>query len=187
MKQRRAVVWIILAAAVACLPRLLATASADDAAGTAAWGKIVAVLQHPRCMNCHQATSPLQGNTPSPHVPFVTRGAGGTGTGGMHCSICHKDTGNDPMSGTPGAQRWRLAPVSMIWQGLSSRELCALLKDPKRNGNRNGAALVDHMNVEPLVLWGWAPGKGRAPVSLSHKEFVTQMRQWVSSGMPCPK
>jgi hypothetical protein len=28
-----------------------------------AWEKIVAVVQHPRCLNCHQLDSPLQGDT----------------------------------------------------------------------------------------------------------------------------
>jgi hypothetical protein len=161
--------------------------AADEPSAVAAWSKIQTVLQHPRCMNCHQPTSPLQGDSGKAHVPFVVRGADGTGAGGMRCSVCHKDSGNDPMSGTPGAEHWRLAPVSMVWQGLAAAELCAMLKDPKRNGGRDGAALVKHMDVEPLVLWGWSPGTGRQPVPLAHKEVVALMGQWVAGGMPCPK
>jgi mono/diheme cytochrome c family protein len=180
-------VWIIAATLLAALPPFAATATADDASGVAAWSKIVGVLQHPRCMNCHQATAPLQGDAAQAHVPFVQRGADGTGMGDMRCGVCHKDAGNDSMSGTPGAPHWRLAPVAMVWQGLSSPELCTLIKDPKRNGGRDGAGLVEHMNVEPLVLWGWAPGKDRTPVPLAHKDFVALMRAWVAAGMPCPK
>jgi hypothetical protein len=160
-------------------------ALAED--GVAAWGKIVTVLQHPRCLNCHQATSPLQGDAGKPHVPFVTRGPNGGGTAGMRCATCHKPSGNDPMTGTPGGKDWKLAPVSMVWAGKSSAELCAMLKDPKTNGGRNGEALIEHMKVEPLVLWGWSPGAKRAPVSIPHKDFVALMHQWVGAGMPCPK
>ncbi len=105
----------------------------------------------------------------------------------MRCSACHKNSGNDPMSGTPGAPRWRLAPVSMVWQDLSAAQLCAMLKDPIHNGARDGQALLDHMKVEPLVLWGWAPGHGRAPIPIAHPDFMILMHQWVASGMPCPK
>ena len=159
-------------------------AAADD--GLGAWSKIVSVLQHPRCMNCHQAIAPLQGDG-QPHVPYVTRGPNGGGTAGMRCATCHKATGNDPMSGTPGAKDWRLAPTTMIWQGKSAAELCAMLKDPKTNGNRNGEQLIEHMDIEPLVLWGWTPGGNRTPVPLPHKDFMAVMHQWVASGMPCPK
>jgi hypothetical protein len=169
-----------LTAAFACAP-----AGADD--GLAAWSKIVSVLQHPRCMNCHQATAPLQGDDAKPHVPYVTRGPKGMGTAGMRCSSCHKSSGNDPMSGTPGASEWRLAPTTMIWQGKSSAELCAMIKDPKTNGGRDGNALIGHMTTEPLVLWGWSPGGRRAPVPLAHKDLIAAMHQWVTSGMPCPK
>lgn len=179
--------FAILLLAGGLMGPLLATAAPDETQGLAAWGKIAGVLQHPRCLNCHQQTSPLQGDVPRPHVPFAVRGADGTGTGAMRCGVCHKDFGNDPMSGTPGAPHWRLAPVSMVWQGLSSAELCALLKDPKRNGGRGGDALVEHMKVEPLVLWGWAPGTGRKPVPLAHGDFMTLMHQWVTGGMACPK
>jgi hypothetical protein len=50
----------------------------------------------------------------------------------------------------------------MIWEGLSDRQLCELLKDSTRNGHRTAEQIVEHMNT-PLVLWGWAPGDGRTP------------------------
>lgn len=178
-------IWTTIATIVLSLVAVEAS-RADDAAGLAAWDKIQSVLQHPRCMNCHQATSPLQGDARKPHAPMVSRGPDGTGAGSMRCAMCHKAT-NNSMTGVPGAAHWRLAPVEMVWQDLAPPALCAMLKDPKRNGNRDGAALVHHMEVEPLVLWGWAPGEGRAAVPLSHKVFIAQMREWVSNGMPCPK
>jgi mono/diheme cytochrome c family protein len=159
----------------------------SQTASLAAWQKIVAVLQHPRCLNCHQAESPLQGDARQPHVPRVVRGPDNLGVGAARCGNCHNDTGNDAASRAPGAPHWQLAPVSMIWQGRSDGDLCRLLKDPKRNGNRSLGALVEHMDSEPLVLWGWNPGADRAPVPMPHQEFVAQMKVWAVGGAVCPR
>jgi hypothetical protein len=79
--------------------------------------------------------------------------------------------GNNPTSGTPGAPHWSLAPASMLWQGLSAGELCRVLKNPTLNGNRSPEALIEHMEQDRLVQWGWNPGRGREPVPIAHKEF----------------
>jgi hypothetical protein len=65
---------------------------------------------------------------------------------------------------TPGAPDWHLPQPNMptIWEGLTDRRLCDLLKDSKRNGNRNVDAIVEHMRT-PLVRWGWHSGDGRCP------------------------
>jgi len=36
---------------------------ASQAESLAAWQRIATVLQHPRCLNCHQLDSPLQGDS----------------------------------------------------------------------------------------------------------------------------
>ncbi|MEH2613074.1 hypothetical protein [Bradyrhizobium sp. AZCC 1693] len=161
----------------------------SQAESIAAWNQIVTVLQHPRCLNCHQQNVPLQGDMRRIHIPLVVRGSDSHGVGAMRCGNCHNGSGNSETSGTPGAGGaglWQLAPLSMLWEGLSSSDLCRMLKDKARNGARDGAALVHHMEHEPLVLWGWNPGGDRAPVSLPHDEFVKQMKLWVAGGMPCP-
>jgi hypothetical protein len=76
---------------------------------------------------------------------------------------------NNPTSGTPGARDWRLAPVSMLWQGLSVAHLCRALKNPKLNGNRTPEALIEHMETEPLLLWSWNPGCGRESIPIPHR------------------
>jgi len=48
---------------------------AGHAESLAAWAKIQSVLQHPRCLNCHQAESPLQGESRRAHIPHVIRGS----------------------------------------------------------------------------------------------------------------
>ncbi len=153
----------------------------------AAWDKVATVLQHPRCLNCHQLTSPLQGDKRRPHIPQVVRGKDSHGIGAMLCGNCHNDMGNNLTSRTPGGQHWQLAPVSMLWQGLSRGDLCRSLKDPAKNGKRGGAALIEHMETEPLVLYGWNPGKSLQPVPMSHNDFVAATKVWVAGGMACPK
>jgi hypothetical protein len=152
-----------------------------------AWGKIVTVLQHPRCLNCHQLNSPRQGDTRRLHIPHVVRGVDNHGVGSMRCGNCHNDMGNNDTSRTPGAPNWSLAPVSMLWQGLSSGELCRMLADSARNGKRSPEMLVKHVETEPLVLRGWNPGTGLEPISISHDEFVSLMKVWVAGGTACPR
>jgi len=161
--------------------------STRQAESLAAWQEIATVLQHPRCLNCHQKDSPLQGDMRRPHIPHVVRGTDGHGVSAMRCGNCHNQMGNNPTSRTPGAPHWALAPASMLWQGLSSGELCRQLKDPARNGNRSPQALIEHMETDPLVGWGWNPGAGLEPVPVARKEFVEHMRAWVAGGTPCPK
>jgi hypothetical protein len=182
---------IAIFAIIAIAPRSISAeggepSRADKAASLAAWSKIATVLQNPRCLNCHQLTSPLQGDSRRTHVPRVVRGLDGKGVGAMRCGNCHNDMGNNPTSGTPGGLHWQLAPVSMLWQGLSAAELCQSVKDPKLNGNRDGEALIKHMEDEPLVLYGWNPGKGRTSVPISHEKTVEYMKVWVAGGMACP-
>ena len=160
-----------------------------EAQSIAAWHQVATVLEHPRCLNCHQQTSPLQGDVRRAHTPLVVRGPDNHGVGAMRCGNCHNGSGNNETSGVPGAGGeglWQLAPTSMLWQGLSSSDLCRMLKDKARNGGRDGASLIEHMEHEPLVLWGWTPGGDRAPVPMSHEEFVGHVKAWVTAGMACP-
>ena len=166
--------------------------STTQAESLAALNKIVAVLQHRRCMNCHQVESPLQGDSRRLHIPHVVRGTDNHGVGAMRCGNCHNGIGNNETSRTPGAggkrkDLWQLAPLSMLWQGISVGDLCRSLKDPVRNGKRSGEDLIEHTTSEPLVLWGWNPGSGREPVPIPHDEFVKLMRVWVAGGMACPQ
>jgi hypothetical protein len=74
----------------------------------------------------------------------------------------------------------------MLWQGLSSGDLCRRLKNPALNGKRSAQALVEHVENDQLVRWGWNPGEGRQPVPIPHKEFVNLMKIWVAGGSACP-
>lgn len=190
--RKAAIIVISLLAAIAVLPWAIGmdrdqAPASRQSESLAAWQKISTVLQHPRCLNCHQVNVPLQGDMRRIHVPLVVRGPDNHGVSAMRCANCHNAIGNNPTSGTPGAPHWQLAPISMLWQGLSTGQLCRMLKNPQLNGNRTPQALIEHMDKDLLVLWGWNPGKGREPVPMPHKEFVNQMKVWVAGGTACPE
>ena len=147
---------------------------------------IASVVMHPRCMNCHQEDAPRQTDAAIRHQPPVVRGKDGHGDPSLPCQTCHQAT-NTAGGALPGAPNWHLAPLSMKWEGLTKEQICEEMKDPARNGGRTGKDVIEHMKVDPLVLWAWTPGGGRTPPPLSHEKFVEALETWVSAGMPCTK
>jgi hypothetical protein len=165
------------------------TAPRDDAAAAAAFEAMLPVLHHPRCMNCHTSGDfPRQGDDGHPHAMNVRRGPEGKGVTAQKCSTCHQDHNLAGMHLPPGAPDWHLPPpnMPMIWSGLSDNQLCKLLKDPKQNGHRNVDQLVEHMTTPELVLWGWHPGEGRTPISISQAKFASKVKEWAAKGAACP-
>lgn len=172
---------------VACGP-----STEQRAAGVAAFATVQEVFQHPRCQNCHiPGDAPLQFDAGLPHAMGVVRGPTGMGVPGLPCSSCHA-TANPPASygphAPPGAPHWQLPPPEhpMVFIDLSPPELCAMIKDRNANGGRSLEALATHVTEDALVLWGWDPGEGRAPVPVPHDEFVARFREWADAGGPCP-
>lgn len=147
------------------------------------------VLRHPRCVNCHPSGErPLQGEEGRPHEPRVVRGAGGMGLPGMTCTTCHASE-NVQLTGAwsmPGHPNWHLAPASMAWAGRSLGEICAQLKDPRRNGELTLEELVHHLGEDGLVGWAWQPGAGREPAPGTQEELGDLARAWVDAGADCP-
>jgi hypothetical protein len=129
------------------------------------------VIANPRCMNCHPASDrPLQGNDSHPHLPPVTRGPDGGGVPGNYCGACHTDGNVAIFAGArasyasiPGHPRWGVAPIEMAWEGKSPSEICAQIKDPKRNGGRDLALLHEHIAHDDLVGWAWNRGRAASP------------------------
>lgn len=160
--------------------------------GLRAFTTVQQVLQHPRCQNCHiPGNAPLQFDEGRTHAQHVTRGTDGKGVAGLTCTTCH-GAANLPASydaaSPPGAPNWHLPPENqkMVFKDLSASQLCAVLKNPESNGGRNMEQLLEHVSHDQLVLWGWAPGGKRAPVSVPHDEFVTAFQAWMKAGAPCP-
>jgi hypothetical protein len=144
------------------------------------------VISHPRCVNCHPAGDrPSQGNDSHPHQPLVVRGADGLGAIGMRCTTCHGPANFDP-GGVPGHPTWHVAPIEMAWAGKTLGDICAQIKDPKRNGGKSMEQLIEHMADDTLVGWGWAPGANREPAPGTQKEFGELIRAWAETGAACP-
>lgn len=144
------------------------------------------VLLHPRCVNCHpDGDVPLQGMGSRPHDPPVARGPKDAGVVGMECSGCHQDR-NLAHARIPGAPNWHVAPRVMAWVGKTPSYICEQMKDPKRNGGKSLAQIVEHNAHDELVAWGWAPGHDREPAPGTQKEFGALVAAWVENGAECP-
>jgi len=189
MRPRR----LLMAAALLLAPAACSRPSTPERTqAVAAFATVQRVFQHPRCQNCHiLGDAPLQFDAGVPHALGVTRGPAGHGAPGLPCATCHGES-NPPASygpnAPPGAPHWGLPPPDhkMAWIGLSPGALCETIKNKKRNGGRDFAALIAHVSEDKLVLWGWNPGGDRAPVSVPHDEFVAKFKQWAAAGGPCP-
>ena len=178
----RALLLIIVVPIAAC-----SRSQAAPTGDSVLFDQIASVLMHPRCINCHQDNSPTQGDERIRHRPLVVRGANDHGAPTQPCQTCHQET-NTADGFVPGVVNWRLAPLSMLWEGKTKAQICEQMKDPTRNGGRKGGKdVIEHMKTDPLVLWAWAPGGGRTTPPLSHEKFVEVLDTWVSAGMPCPQ
>lgn len=178
---------------VASLKPASAFASIADknARSVAIFREMGKVLTSPRCLNCHPRTdSPTQGDKLLAHNPPVLRGPEGFGVAGLECATCHGPRnaafGNGGGS-VPGNPKWHLAPRSMAWQGLTLGQICASIKDAKKNGGMTLAQLIEHNGKDELVGWGWKPGAGRTPAPGTQAEFGALTKAWVESGAVCPK
>jgi len=74
----------------------------------------------------------------------------------------------------------------MAWEGKSLAQICTQLKDPKRNGGRDIAAILKHVVTDSLVKWAWAPGPGRTSAPGTNAEFAALLEAWAANGAHCP-
>ncbi len=153
--------------------------------------RMMDVLTHPRCMNCHPNDPiPKQGDDRHPHYFGMARGENDHGFQATKCSTCHQSE-NNFYSGVPGAPHWALAPASMGWEGLSRTQIAERMLNPKTNGGRSHKDLVEHMTTDELVLWAWNPGvdangKPRETPLVSEEGFKVAVEQWFADGAVIP-
>ncbi len=145
------------------------------------------VIQSPRCLNCHPVGErPTQGADMHPHSPLVVRGADDKGAVGMRCTTCHQSA-NFESSGVPGHPLWHVAPRSMAWQQRSLAQICAQIKDTRRNGGKSMAQMHEHMASDSLVGWAWQPGGTREPAPGTQAQFGALIAAWIETGAACPR
>jgi hypothetical protein len=157
----------------------------------AAFSEAYKVFMSPRCANCHPGGDvPTQNDEMAFHTQGVTRGADGHGKYGMKCTTCHQAENLEGEHMPPGVSiGWHMPPadMKMVFQGRTARQLCEQFKDPKQNGGKKTLAeAMEHLEKDPLVLWGWSPGNGRSVPPLSHEEFMKNIHAWVENGGACP-
>lgn len=153
--------------------------------------QMMAVLMHPRCMNCHPAGDrPKQGEDSHLHQFNVQRGEDGHGVKALQCQTCHQKE-NNHFSGVPGAPHWHLAPKSMAWEGLSRVEIAQSMLNPENNGGKTIKEIEKHLTEDPLVLWAFEPGvdhdgipRERPPIS--KVDFIQAVKVWVANGAVIP-
>ena len=167
--------------------------------GLKAWARIEAVVTHPRCANCHVGPD----NTPvwtivgenksRPHGMNINADASRIGARELPCWTCHMTSAAPntvahapPHAGIP----WQLAPVDFVWYGKTGAEICQQMRDPKRNGGRDVAGLVEHLRHDAaqrgFIPWGWKPGGGRPTPPGTFEDHVRDVQIWGAAGQPCP-
>lgn len=168
--------------------------------GLAAWERIFGVTQHPRCANCHtdEANVPMWsgpsfGQKAQPHGMNVNAGESRIGAEFLPCRTCHATSARpnlEPHAAPHAGIDWQLAPVEFVWFGVSESALCNQLRDPERNGGRDGAGLVEHIlhdvSLHGFIAWGFDPGGDREAAPGSLQEHLDDMALWAASGLPCP-
>lgn len=153
--------------------------------------KMMSVLTHKRCVNCHPSDNiPKQGEDSHPHYFGIARGENDKGYDATNCSTCHQNENND-YSGVPGAPEWSLAPARMKWEGLDRFEIAESILDPKRNGGRTNKETEKHLTEHELVLWAWNPGinaagEPREKPPVSEEEYIRIVKQWFADGAVIP-
>ena len=154
--------------------------------------KMMAVLTHQRCVNCHPAGDvPRKGD--DSHVTRalgISGGEHGHGLEGISCNTCHVEENNN-FSGVPGAPDWALAPLSMAWEGLSRVEIATSMLDRSKNGNRSLDDIVKHLTEHELVLWAWEPGVNsegipREKPPVPKDEYIAAVKELAANGAIIP-
>lgn len=155
-------------------------------AGRAAFDDVARVLLSPRCRNCHPAgDAPLHGDAGVPHAMNISRRSA---EAGLACTACHRERNSAIPGAPPGAPNWHLPgrETPMVFEGHTPASLCKQLRDPAATGGRDLDDLVEHVEHDPFVLWGWQPGPGRSTPPISHADFVAATARWAAAGGPCP-
>ena len=157
-----------------------------------AFDKMMQVLTHKRCINCHPSGDrPRQGEDSHYHNFGVVRGEDNHGVAALRCESCHQHENND-YSGVPGAPEWSLAPINMAWEGLSRVEIAKSMLNPANNGGRSLEEVVKHLTEHELVLWAWEPGVDasgtpREKPPVSKEEYIKAVKEWAEAGAYIPE
>jgi hypothetical protein len=153
--------FVVFFAATSFLPATRATqrAVADP---LTLFAKMMPVLSHDRCVNCHGATNPYTGDF---HPGEVSRNA--------QCQKCHT-----------AHPRWDIAPPVMAFFKKTTRQLCNHFEmlGP-------GESVAIHLEHDEFIGLAFTGRRGNAvekqyaqPPPMSRADFVRAYRTWVRDG-----
>lgn len=166
--------------------------SVDQTASEEAFGTMMQVLTHKRCVNCHPSGDrPHQGEDSHVHYFGIQRGPENHGVAGLKCSTCHQSENND-ISGVPGAPEWSVAPRAMAWEGKTRVEIARSMLDRSINGDRTLEETVKHLTEHELVLWAFEPGVDaegipREKPPVSKENYIDAVIEWAAAGAVIPE
>ncbi len=132
------------------------------------FAKMMPVLSHERCANCHGATNPYTGEY---HPGAISPNA--------QCQTCHTATDER------GFSRWRTPGAVFAFFQKTTRELCQRFE---AIGNF-GDAMVFHLETDHLIGLAFIGRRGNAverqyakPPPMTRPEFVRAYRTWYQDG-----
>ena len=132
------------------------------------FAKLMPVLSHDRCVNCHGATDPYTG---AYHPGAVNRRT--------ECHTCHTARNEH------GVSNWRLAPESFAFFKKTTQQLCRHFESL---GNL-GDGMAFHLETDELIGLAFIGRRGNAvgrefakPPPMSRPEFVRAYRTWFRDG-----
>jgi hypothetical protein len=151
--------------------------------------KLLPVLQHPRCLNCHGGVNPFVEKEQGGHLGGAISQAAGFIKQQKTCQECHSEL--------PG---WELPPEDFFFVGKDARQLCMQLK----KFNPVPKFLVGHLDNDngkgpPFTMTAFKGDRAlndmakdmveeethrrffNQPPPISHDEFVARAQAWVDA------
>lgn len=150
------------------------------------------VYKDDRCSICHGGPQPV---TDPPHVPFPAQTDAQGRYNDDNCTGCHyvvhPDNGNNVWEFPPGlAEEVPNADLQTFADPASCGDICRSV----RNWVERDHDFIHHIQVDPLVAYGFNPSlvQGNpslaqaAPVQeMDHDAYIDLSTSWYRAGMPC--
>ena len=131
--------------------------------------KMLPVIRHPRCANCHGGVDPYSGRGHGPGAIDTVSAHKGS----YQCNDCHM-------------AEWALPSRPHFFTGKTDRELCQIFAEfAMQQGHVR--VIENHIRTDSLIIAGFAGDAGgpKTPVdppSMKHAEFVDHAKNWLEQG-----
>ena len=133
--------------------------------------RMLPVIRHPRCINCHGGVDPYSGRGHEPGAIDTNQAHSAS----QQCSECHS-----------AVEGWGLPATSHFWTGKTDRELCGIFAEfAMQQGHVR--VIENHLRTDDLIKDGFVGDAGGQrmhpdPPRMSQTEFVDHARDWLEQG-----